>query len=153
MNITPPNAYHINAGDTLRSRHVSSCDVNACSWEVRGELTLNSVAQIRTSVTLLTSCDLAWSSGRLTCQHASQISAVSTHFVRCDVRVERSSDVTSCFQKWRKFLLKTVSQRTFLYDTKSPDYRDQHMRRANAWEGIGKELEIKRFMWAHVTWG
>ena len=29
------------------------------------------------------------------------------------------------------------------YDNKSPDYRDQHMR-ANAWEGIGKELKIKR---------
>jgi len=29
------------------------------------------------------------------------------------------------------------------YDTKSPDYRDQHMR-ANTWEGIGKELKIKR---------
>ena len=29
-----------------------------------------------------------------------------------------------------------------MYDTKSPDYRDQHMR-ANAWEGIGKELKIK----------
>jgi len=36
-----------------------------------------------------------------------------------------------------------VRQRTFLYDTKSPDCRDQHMR-ANAWEGIGKELKIKR---------
>jgi hypothetical protein len=36
-----------------------------------------------------------------------------------------------------------VRQRTFLYDTKSPDYRHQHMR-ANAWEGIGKELKIKR---------
>jgi hypothetical protein len=35
-----------------------------------------------------------------------------------------------------------VSQRTFLYDTKSPDYRDQHMK-ANAWEEIGKELKIK----------
>jgi hypothetical protein len=34
-------------------------------------------------------------------------------------------------------------RQTFLYDTKSPDYRDQHMR-ANAWEGIGKELKIKR---------
>ena len=40
-------------------------------------------------------------------------------------------------------LIEKVRQRTFLYDTKSPDYRDQHMR-ANAWEGIGKELEIKR---------
>jgi hypothetical protein len=29
-----------------------------------------------------------------------------THFVRRDVRVERSSDVTSCFQKWTKCLLK-----------------------------------------------
>ena len=40
-------------------------------------------------------------------------------------------------------LTEKVRQRTFLYDTKSPDYRDQHMR-ANAWEGIGKELKIKR---------
>ena len=40
-------------------------------------------------------------------------------------------------------LIEKVRQRTFLYDTKSPDYRDQHMR-ANAWEGIGKELKIKR---------
>jgi hypothetical protein len=29
------------------------------------------------------------------------------------------------------------------YDTKSPDYRDQHMR-ANAWGGIGKGFKIKR---------
>ena len=29
-----------------------------------------------------------------------------THFLRHDVRVETSSDVTSCFQKWRKCLLK-----------------------------------------------
>jgi len=40
-------------------------------------------------------------------------------------------------------LVEKVRQLTFLYDTKSPDYRDQHMR-ANAWEGIGKELKIKR---------
>jgi hypothetical protein len=39
--------------------------------------------------------------------------------------------------------IEKVRQRNFLYDTKSPDYRDQHMR-ANAWEGIGKELKIKR---------
>jgi len=39
-------------------------------------------------------------------------------------------------------LIEKVRQQTFLYDTKSPDYRDQHMR-ANAWEGIGKELKIK----------
>jgi len=42
-----------------------------------------------------------------------------------------------------EILIEKVRQRTFLYDTKSPDYRDQHMR-ANAWEGIGKELKIKR---------
>ena len=42
-----------------------------------------------------------------------------------------------------EMLTEKVRQRTFLYDTKSPDYRDQHMR-ANAWEGIGKVLKIKR---------
>ena len=65
------------ARDTLSSRHMSSCDVNGCSWDVRGDLTLNSMKQIHTSVTLLTSRDLGWSSGRLTYQHASQISAVA----------------------------------------------------------------------------
>jgi hypothetical protein len=35
-----------------------------------------------------------------------------------------------------------VRQRTFLYDTKSPDYRYKHMA-VNAWEKIGKELKIK----------
>jgi len=40
-------------------------------------------------------------------------------------------------------LIEKVRQRTFLYDTESPDYRDQHMR-ANAWEGTGKELKMKR---------
>ena len=103
----------VKARGTLSSRHVSSCDVNACNWDVRGDLTLNSVVQIYTSVTLLTSRDLAWNSGRLTCQHASQIFAVSTHFVRRDVRVERSSDVTSCFQKWRKCLLKKCANGPF----------------------------------------
>jgi hypothetical protein len=42
-----------------------------------------------------------------------------------------------------EMLTEKVRQRTFLYDTKSPDYRDQHMR-ANAWEEIGKGLKIKR---------
>jgi hypothetical protein len=40
-------------------------------------------------------------------------------------------------------LIEILRQRTFLYDTKSPDYRDQHMT-AIAWEEIGKELKIKR---------
>jgi hypothetical protein len=68
---------YLRAGDTPSSRHVSSCDVNACSLDVSGDLTLNSMAQIHTSVTLLPSRDPAWSSGRLTCQHAYQISAVA----------------------------------------------------------------------------
>jgi len=42
-----------------------------------------------------------------------------------------------------EMLIEKVRQRTFLDDTKSPDYRDQHMR-TNAWEGIGKELKIIR---------
>ena len=36
-----------------------------------------------------------------------------THFVRRDVRVERSSGVTSCFQKWRKCLLKKYANGPF----------------------------------------
>jgi len=46
-----------------------------------------------------------------------------------------------------EILIEKLRQRTFLYDTKSPDYRDQHMR-VYAWEGIGKELKIKcKFMY------
>ena len=59
----------------LMSRELMWC--YACSWDVRGELTLNSMTQIHTSVTLLTSRDLTWSSGRLTRQHASNISVVA----------------------------------------------------------------------------
>jgi hypothetical protein len=46
-----------------------------------------------------------------------------------------------------KMLIEKVRQRTFLYDTKSPDYRDQHIR-ANAWEETGKELKIKHKFYA-----
>jgi len=37
-----------------------------------------------------------------------------------------------------EMLIEKVRQQTFLYGTKSPDYREQHMR-ANVWEEIGKE--------------
>ena len=47
------------------------------------------------------------------------------------------------FPEMEEMLIEKVRTRTILYDTKSPDYRDQHMR-ANAWEQIGKELKIKR---------
>jgi hypothetical protein len=114
----------------------------ACSWVVRGYLTLNCMAQIHTSLTLLTLRDLAWSSGRLTCQHVSQISAVAQ--ISWDVTCASSSLQTLPVVSgnggnadWK------VLQRTFLYDTKASDYRDHDMR-ANAWEGIGKELKIKR---------
>jgi hypothetical protein len=62
-------------GNTLSSRHVSSCDVTSAvgifNIEFWRRLTLLS--------TLLTSRDLTWSSGRLTCQHehASHISVVA----------------------------------------------------------------------------
>jgi len=61
----------------------------ACSWDMKGDLALNSMALIDTSVTVLISRDLTWSSGRLTRQHASHI-AVVAHFVRRDQRVECS---------------------------------------------------------------
>jgi hypothetical protein len=47
------------------------------------------------------------------------------------------------FPEMEEILIEKVRQRTFLYDTKSPYYRDQHMR-TNTWEEIGKELKIKR---------
>ena len=65
----------------LTSRELMWC--YACSWDVRGDLTLNSMVQIHTSVTLLTSRDLACSSGWLTCQHASQIPAVAQIALTC----------------------------------------------------------------------
>jgi len=47
------------------------------------------------------------------------------------------------FPEMDEMLIEKARQRNFLYDTKSSDYRDQHMR-ANAWEEIGKEPKIKR---------
>jgi hypothetical protein len=41
-----------------------------------------------------------------------------------------------------EMLIEKVRQRTFLYDIKPPDYRNQHTR-AKAWEGMAKELKIK----------
>jgi hypothetical protein len=111
-------AFTSKAGDTLSSRHVSSCDVNACVWDARG--TLNSMAQIHTSVTLLTSRDLAWSSGRLNGPARLSDFFCRTNFVRRDVRVERSSGVTSCFQKWRKCLLKKCANGPFYMTPSHP---------------------------------
>ena len=116
---------------------------NACSWDVTGDLTLNSMVQIHTSVTLLMSCDLAWSSGRLTCQHAS-LKFLLLHTFRETWRTCRALFRRyQLFPEMEEMLTEKGRQRTFWYDTKSPDYGDQHMR-ANALEGIGKESKIKR---------
>jgi len=47
------------------------------------------------------------------------------------------------FPEMEEMLTEKVRQQTFLYDTKSPDYRDEHMI-ANAWEGIRREFKIRR---------
>jgi hypothetical protein len=101
------------AGDTLSPRHVSSCDVNVCSWDVRGDLTLNSMTQISH---FCHSAYVTWS--RVELWSAYVPAGLSNfccraHFVRRDVRVERPSDVTSCFQKWKKCLLKKCANGRF----------------------------------------
>ena len=65
-----------------------------------------------------------------------------THFVRRDVCCRALC--RCCYQLFpeiEEMLIEKLCQRTFLYDAKSPDYRDQHMR-ASEWEGTGKELKI-----------
>ena len=59
---------HVTWGTFLTSRELMW--FYACSWDVKGYLPLNSMAQIHTSVTLVTSRDL-------TCQHAWHISVVA----------------------------------------------------------------------------
>jgi hypothetical protein len=61
------------AVDTLFSRDVSSCDVMSAVRIFNIEFWL----RLTLLSTLLTSRDLTWSSGWLTCQHASQISVVA----------------------------------------------------------------------------
>jgi len=56
------------------------------------------------------------------------------------------------FPEMEEMLIEKVRQRTSLYDTKSPDYRDQHVG-ANAWEEIGKELKIKRKFYVFTSIG
>jgi hypothetical protein len=72
----------------------------AYSWDVRGDLTLNSMAQIHTSVTVLTSRDLTWSCGRFTCQHAFHISVVAyipwhVSLTKCERRAGTWADQSS----------------------------------------------------------
>jgi hypothetical protein len=60
-------------GDALSSHHVSSCDVTSAD----GIFNIEFWRRLTLLSTLLTSHDLTWSSGRLTCQHTSQISVVA----------------------------------------------------------------------------
>jgi hypothetical protein len=117
-----PHVWYLDRVHTiLTSRALTWCYV--CSWDVRSDLTLNSMAQIHTSVNLLTWRDLAWSSGRLTCQHASQISAVA-HIPETWRTCRALFRHYQLFPEIEEMLTEKVRQRTFLYDTKSPDYRD-----------------------------
>jgi hypothetical protein len=121
---------------------MSSCDVNACSWDVRGDLTLNSMAHIHTSVTLLSH---VISRGALVGSRANTtLKFLFSHTFRETWRTCRALFRRyQLFPEMEEMLIEKLRQQTFLYDTKWPDYRDQHVR-ANTWEGIGKELKIKR---------
>jgi hypothetical protein len=93
MDCSPSSSADSKVRDTLPSRHM------------RGDLTLNSMALIHTSVIPLTSRDL-------TCQHASHISVVA--HISWDVTyVLRADTVTSCFQKCRKCLSKKCANGPF----------------------------------------
>jgi len=125
------------AGDTLSSRHVSSCDVTSAVGNVRGYLTLNSVAQIY----------VTWSrvAALVGSRASTPIIFLLSHTFRetwrtCRVLFRRCYQL---FPEMEEMLTEKLRQRTFLYTTRSPDYRDYHMR-ANVWEGIGKEVKIKR---------
>jgi len=80
---------------------------------------LNSMAQIHTSVTPLTSSDLTWSPGRLTRQHASHISVAH---ISWDVTyVSSAHHCCRLFAEMEEMLVEKMRQRTFSYDTKAGD--------------------------------
>jgi hypothetical protein len=133
----------IKAGDTLSSRHVSSCDVTRAvgMWEA----ILHWILWRR--FTLLSLClHHEISRGALVRSRASTpLIFLLSHTFRetwptCRVLFRHCYQL---FPETEEIFIEKVRQWTFLYDTKSPDYRDQDMT-ANAWEAIGKELKIKR---------
>jgi hypothetical protein len=130
------------AGDTLSSRHVSSYDVTRAvgMWEAISHWI------VWRRFTLLSHClSHMISRGALVGSRAS----TPLRFLLSHTFRETWRKCRAFFRRYQLFpemgemLIEKVRQRTFLYDTKSPDYRDQHMR-DNAWERIGKELKIKR---------
>jgi hypothetical protein len=114
----------------------------ACSWDVRCDLTLWYGADSH----FCHSAYVTWSRVELWSAHV--LARLSKFLLSWTFR-ETWRTCRALFRRYRLFpemeemLIERVRQQTFLYDTKSPDYREQHMR-ANAWEGIGKELKIKR---------
>jgi hypothetical protein len=110
------------AGDTLSSRHVSSCDVTSAV----GILNIEFWRRLTLLSTLLTSRDLTWSSGRLTCQHASQISVVA--HISWDVTYV-SSALQRCYQLFPEMvemLIEKLRQRTFLWHQVTRLYRSTY---------------------------
>jgi hypothetical protein len=110
----------------------------ACIWHI---LTLNSGADSH----FCHSAYVSWSDVELWSAHVpARLSnfCCRTYFVRRDVHVECSSTLLPVVSRNGGNAYWKLRQRNFLYDTKSPDYRNQNMR-ANAWEEIGKKLKIK----------
>jgi hypothetical protein len=128
-------------GHTLSSRNVSSCDVTRAvgMWEA----IMNSMAQIHTSVTLLTSRDL-------TCQHASHISVVP-HI---------SWDVTYKLRAIQA-LLSAVCRKKYIFcrrlhwtDTTGMLSPPTTWRQKRTWDNVTWWYTVvpPHMTWAHVTW-
>ena len=91
---------------TLSSRHVSSCDVKGVQLGCERRFNIEFCGA---DPHFCHYAYVTWSRVELWSAHVPARLwnfCCRTHFVRHDIRVERSSDVTSCFQKWRKCLLK-----------------------------------------------
>jgi hypothetical protein len=103
---------NLKAGDTLSSHHVSSCDVTSAV----GIFNIEFWRRLSILSTLLTSRDLTWRSGRLTCQRASQISVVA--HISWNVTYV-SSALQHCYQSFpemEEMLIEKVRQQNVLYD-------------------------------------
>ena len=129
----------------LTSRELMWC--YACSWDVRGDLPLNSMAQIHASVTLLTSRDL-------TCQQASHISVVAhiswdvTTWPTCRVLFRRCQSVVC-----RKIccLCRRPHWDRYGWNVISPTAWRQKL----TWDNVKWRYGCvpPHMTWAHVTWG
>jgi len=115
----------------------------ACSWDVRGDLTLNSMAA---DSHFCPCAYVTWSRVDLWSAHVpARLSnfCCRTHFLRRDVRVKLSSDVTSCLQKRMKCLLKKCANGPF-YMTPSHQIIEISIWEPTHRKGLGRSLKIKR---------